>query len=295
MSKVKAKKRTVEENEEQFPMFAKSDNDAGGLDDDDGNDDLSDSEESVFSGLEESGSDDEDDDEQENCLADSEEEEANLSEEVKSETETDVPVPNSVKKTQIMDLMHSRQKLMWLLEDVYDPQEGSTASAAGAPSQWQPRSHQASGRKDGGSREAGEGGEARFILPGRLRPFPNARPRISGAQQTRLVCFHCPRCGMSPRLDEVRDLGRGGGEAAYVMFTSSQLPAMEKTVSKSTKERKPKKKQNVSADGENQEEKVTSGSDSGLRVSSQVDEYEQDTSDEEVGYFTSVWGLLIRG
>uniref|UniRef100_A0A4W4E650 Ribosome biogenesis protein BOP1 n=1 Tax=Electrophorus electricus TaxID=8005 RepID=A0A4W4E650_ELEEL len=45
--------------------------------------------------------------------------------------------------------------------------------------------------------------------------------------------------------------------------------------------RKPKKKQNVSADGENQEEKVTSGSDSGLRVSSQVDEYEQDTSDEE--------------
>ncbi|KAL7830745.1 hypothetical protein SRHO_G00318720 [Serrasalmus rhombeus] len=62
MSKVTAKKRNVEEGEEQLPMF----DEAGHLDDcDEENEDLSDSEESVFSGLEDSGSDDDDDDDEE--------------------------------------------------------------------------------------------------------------------------------------------------------------------------------------------------------------------------------------
>ncbi|XP_062846345.1 ribosome biogenesis protein bop1 [Trichomycterus rosablanca] len=58
MSKVKSKKRIAEVDEEQLPMFGK----AGHLDDSDENEDISDSEESVFSGLEDSGSDDKSDD-----------------------------------------------------------------------------------------------------------------------------------------------------------------------------------------------------------------------------------------
>ncbi|XP_057210906.1 ribosome biogenesis protein bop1 [Triplophysa rosa] len=70
MSKLKSKKRNIDENEdEQLPIFEKDSGKDGHLDDDDddyeGQADLSDSEESVFSGLEESGSDSDDEEDEE--------------------------------------------------------------------------------------------------------------------------------------------------------------------------------------------------------------------------------------
>ncbi|XDV33798.1 hypothetical protein PO909_004072 [Leuciscus waleckii] len=67
MTKLKNKKRNIEENEDdQLPIFDKDGGKDGHLDDgDDDQADLSDSEESVFSGLEESGSDSDDEDEEE--------------------------------------------------------------------------------------------------------------------------------------------------------------------------------------------------------------------------------------
>ncbi|XP_076850161.1 ribosome biogenesis protein bop1-like isoform X2 [Brachyhypopomus gauderio] len=107
MSKVKAKKRNVEDDEEPFPLFDKTANEPGHLDEsDNGNDDVSDSEESVFSGLEESGSDDDDDgdeeeeaEEEENCAADTAEEQTAISEDVKGGTKPAV-LFSSVKKGQ---------------------------------------------------------------------------------------------------------------------------------------------------------------------------------------------------
>ncbi|XP_030644930.1 ribosome biogenesis protein bop1 [Chanos chanos] len=65
MSKAKdksSKKRNIEEDEEQLPIFDNNNKNAGALDNDEGDSDVSDSEESVFSGLEDSGSDSDDDD-----------------------------------------------------------------------------------------------------------------------------------------------------------------------------------------------------------------------------------------
>ncbi|KAI5091547.1 hypothetical protein C0J45_18753 [Silurus meridionalis] len=88
MSKVQAKKRNVQEEEDEDELFTPL---SGHLDDsDEGNDDLSDSEESVFSGLEDSGSDDESsDDDEEAEEIDSAEEEAGVSENGKSTREAE--------------------------------------------------------------------------------------------------------------------------------------------------------------------------------------------------------------
>ncbi|KAK3512054.1 hypothetical protein QTP70_028655, partial [Hemibagrus guttatus] len=85
MSKVKSKKRNVEEDEEK--LFT---TDGGHLDDrDEGDDDLSDSEESVFSGLEDSGSDDESGDDDEEAEEINLAEEADVNENGKSVSEAD--------------------------------------------------------------------------------------------------------------------------------------------------------------------------------------------------------------
>ncbi|XP_072531109.1 ribosome biogenesis protein bop1 [Salminus brasiliensis] len=79
MSKAKAKRSIVEEEkeqEEQLPMFDKNADKVGHLDDsDEENEDLSDSEDSVFSGLEDSGTEEEDDDDDDGEDASDEEEE----------------------------------------------------------------------------------------------------------------------------------------------------------------------------------------------------------------------------
>ncbi|KAB5531118.1 hypothetical protein PHYPO_G00137210 [Pangasianodon hypophthalmus] len=104
MSKVKSKKRNVEEDEEE--LFTP---DSGHLDDsDEGNDDLSDSEESVFSGLEDSGSDDESDDDEEAEEIDSAEEEADINENGKSTSE---PSTKTAGKPQTEDKTAKNRKL----------------------------------------------------------------------------------------------------------------------------------------------------------------------------------------
>ncbi|MCI4392300.1 hypothetical protein PGIGA_G00144370 [Pangasianodon gigas] len=109
MSKVKSKKRNVEEDEEE--LFTR---DSGHLDDsDEGNDDLSDSEESVFSGLEDSGSDDESDDDEEAEEIDSAEEEADINENGKStsEAESSEPSTKTAGKPQTEDKTAKNRKL----------------------------------------------------------------------------------------------------------------------------------------------------------------------------------------
>ncbi|KAL6457347.1 hypothetical protein MHYP_G00343100 [Metynnis hypsauchen] len=160
MSKVTAKKRNVEEDEEQLPMFDKSADEAGHLDDsDEGNEDLSDSEESVFSGLEDSGSDDDDDD------GDDDEE-----------------------------------------EEVCDDDEVATDS---------------------------------------MKEETNVNEKAESIKKTSETSFK---------------------------------PQAEDKTAKVTKLRK---KKNVPEEGEGVEKSGKSGTNSGLKLSSQVDEYEQDTSDEE--------------
>ncbi|MCJ8746521.1 hypothetical protein PDJAM_G00142720 [Pangasius djambal] len=109
MSKVKSKKRNVEEDEEE--LFT---TDSGHLDDsDEGNADLSDSEESVFSGLEDSGSDDESDDDEEAEEIDSSEKEADINENGKStsEAESSEPSTKTAGKPQTEDKTAKNRKL----------------------------------------------------------------------------------------------------------------------------------------------------------------------------------------
>ncbi|KAF7691005.1 ribosome biogenesis protein bop1 [Silurus meridionalis] len=113
MSKVQAKKRNVQEEEDEDELFTPL---SGHLDDsDEGNDDLSDSEESVFSGLEDSGSDDEssdDDDDEEAEEIDSAEEEAGVSENGKStrEAESSESFTKTVGKAQTDDKTAKNRK-----------------------------------------------------------------------------------------------------------------------------------------------------------------------------------------
>ncbi|KAI5607023.1 ribosome biogenesis protein bop1 [Silurus asotus] len=107
MSKVQAKKRNVQEEEDEDELFTPL---SGHLDDsDEGNDDLSDSEESVFSGLEDSGSDDESSDDADDEEA---EEEAGVSENGKStrEAESSESFTKTVGKAQTDDKTAKNRK-----------------------------------------------------------------------------------------------------------------------------------------------------------------------------------------
>ncbi|XP_065140570.1 ribosome biogenesis protein bop1 [Paramisgurnus dabryanus] len=119
MTKIKSKKRNIEENEdEQLPIFDKDSGKDGHLDDDDddeGEADLSDSEESVFSGLEDSGSDSDDEDDDDEDEDDDDDDGPGLkSSDVEEDEKTDGDVKLSTKdltKPQ-SDIKDSKDKKM---------------------------------------------------------------------------------------------------------------------------------------------------------------------------------------
>ncbi|XP_059365152.1 ribosome biogenesis protein bop1 [Carassius carassius] len=113
MSKVKNKKRNLEENEEeQLPIFDKDEGKDGHLDDgDEDQADLSDSEESVFSGLEESGSDSDDEEEEDDDDEDGSEEKSSDVEEDKAADSDGDDQPSAKKVIEPQtDGQHSKEK-----------------------------------------------------------------------------------------------------------------------------------------------------------------------------------------
>ncbi|KTG37678.1 hypothetical protein cypCar_00029180, partial [Cyprinus carpio] len=201
MSKVKNKKRNLEENEdEQLPIFDKDGGKDGHLDDgDEDQGDLSDSEESVFSGLEDSGSDSDDEEEEED-----DEEEEDGTEEKSSDVEEDKAAGGDGD-----DQLSAKE--------VTEPQRPIAALSD---------AHQAEVNAAAGD----------VMIPGRIPAAPAA------------VCL------------------------------IQRRPCSRRTDGQHSKEKKKKKK---TAGKEGGEESVVSARDSGLQTSSQVDEYEHDTSDEE--------------